>query len=261
MDMRIVYCDETGDDGLVSTSSNTFTLTSLYMPVDSWQKNYDAVKQLRQQLKIDYGFHLNQEMHTKHFLTDKNPYRDYKWTPEQKKEMLKRFAIMIASLDIKIINVIIDKENIVTENYNILEKALTYNIQRIENDSDGNWRYLIITDEGRIAPMRKSARAIRVFNPIHSQFGGFINKPIQYLVEDVLEKDSKESFFIQICDFVSYFVHLYYKTRYKNEAIPNRAKKIIDYKFIGNVMATFENGNVLNTKASTNKYGLVIYPK
>ncbi len=220
MDMRIVYCDETGDDGLVSTSSNTFTLTSLYMPVDSWQKNYDAVKQLRRQLKIDYGFHLNQEMHTKHFLTDKNPYRDYKWTPEQKKEMLKRFAIMIASLDIKIINVIIDKENIVTDNYNILEKALTYNIQRIENDSDGNWRYLIITDAGRIAPMRKSARAIRVFNPIHSQFGGFINKPIQYLVEDVLEKDSKESF-----------------------------------------MATFENGNVLNTKASTNKYGLVIYPK
>ena len=83
---------------------------------------------------------------------------------------------MIASLDIKIINVIIDKENIVTDNYNILEKVLTYHIQRIENDSDGNWRYLIITDAGRIAPMRKSARAIRVFNPIHSQFGGFINK-------------------------------------------------------------------------------------
>ncbi len=111
------------------------------MPLDSWQKNYDAVKQLRQQLKIDYGFYLNQEMHTKHFLTDKNPYRDYEWTPSQKNEILKKFAVMIASLDIKIINVIIDKENIVTDNYNILEKALTYNIQRIENDSDGNKKF------------------------------------------------------------------------------------------------------------------------
>ena len=261
MDTRIVYCDETGDDGITSASSNTFTLTSLYMSADSWQDNYDAVKQLRKQLKEEYGFHLNQEMHTKHFLTDKNPYRDYKWTSEQKIDILKKFTIAIASLDIKIINVIIDKDKIITGNYNILETALTYNIQRIENDSNGNWNYLIITDEGRISPMRKTARAIRTFNPIQSQFGGYINKPIHYLIEDILEKNSKESFFIQICDFVSYFVHLYYKTRYKKESIPNRAQKLIDYKFIGDVMATLKNGNVLNTKASSNIHGLVIYPK
>jgi hypothetical protein len=63
--------------------------------------------------------------------------------------------------------------------------------------------------------MRTTARAIRAYNPIPSQFTGFINKPIKNLIEDILEKDSEESHFIQICDFVSYFVHLYYKTRYK----------------------------------------------
>ena len=51
-----------------------------------------------------------------------------------------------------------------------LNKALTYNIQRIENDSNGNWNYFIITDQGRIAPMRKTARAIRAYNPIHSMY-------------------------------------------------------------------------------------------
>lgn len=68
-------------------------------------------------------------------------------------------------MDLKIVNVIIDKKKFKDNNYHVLENALKYNIQRIENDSDGQWNYLVITDEGRIAPMRKTARAIRAFNP------------------------------------------------------------------------------------------------
>ncbi len=261
MNTRIVYCDETGDDGLNISSSDAFILTSLYMPSESWQKNYDTIKQFRKQLKVNYGFHSKQEMHTKQFLSDKNPYRMYNWSKEQKLEILKAFTLMISALDISIINVIIDKHHINTKDYNILETALTYNIQRIENDSSGDWNYLIITDKGRIAPMRKTARAIRAFNPIQSQFGGYINKPIRNLIEDVMDKDSRESYFIQVCDFVSYFVHLYYKTRYRKDPLPNRIQNLIDEEFVGRVMATFNKNGVLNTKASSNKHGLVIYPK
>ena len=168
---------------------------------------------------------------------------------------------MISSLDLSVVNVIIDKTKIHNVDYPILENALTYNIQRIENDSNGSWNFLIITDRGRITPMRKTARAIRAYNPIQSQFGGYINKPIKNLIEDVLDKDSKESYFIQICDFISYFVHLYYKIQYTNEALPNRVAKLIDAEFVRRVMATFKANNVLNLKASSEKYGLVIYPK
>lgn len=261
MNTKIVYCDETGDDGLNTSSSESFILTSLYMPSESRQKNFEIIKAFRKQLKNEYGFHATQEMHTKHFLTDKNPYRAYKWTNEQKIDILKKFTLMIASLDISIVNVVIDKSHINAESYNVLEKALTYNIQRIENDSHGEWNYLIITDKGRISPMRKTARAIRAYNPIQSQFGGFINKPIKYLIEDIMEKDSRESHFIQICDFVSYFAHLYYKTRYKKEPLPNRVGNLIDYEFVGRVMATLGVNDILNLKASSNKYGLVVYPK
>ena len=261
MDTQIVYCDETGDDGLNTSSSRDFILTSIYMASGSWQNNYDKIKQFRKNLKSDYGFHAGQEMHTKHFLTDKNPYRTYGWSKEQKIEILKGFTIMISSLDISIVNVIIDKSKVRNSEYHVLENALTYNIQRIENDSKGNWNFIIITDRGRIAPMRKTARAIRAYNPIQSQFGGYINKPIKNMIEDVLDKDSKESHFIQICDFVSYFVHLYYKTRYEKANLPNRVANLIDNAFVGSVMATFKANNILNLKASSEKYGLVIYPK
>ena len=261
METQIVYCDETGDDGLNISSSEAFILTSIYMKSSNWQGNYDTVKNFRIQLKNEYGFHVSQEMHTKHFLTDKNPYRTYQWTKEQKLDILKKYTLMIASLQISIVNVVIDKTAITTADYGILENALTYNIQRIENDSHGNWNFLIITDKGRIAPMRKTARAIRAYNPIQSQFGGYINKPIKNMLEDVLEKDSKESYFIQICDFVSYFIHLYYLTKYKHNPLPNRVQKLISPEFVGSVMATFSKNGVLNEKASHEKYGLVIYPK
>ena len=263
MKTNLVYFDETGDDGLIKTSSETFILTSVYMSSENWQKNYNQMKFLRKELKEKYGFHVKEEMHTKHFLTDKDPYRKYNWSKETKLEILKAFTLAIADLDLTCINVIIDKNKIKKQDYKILENALKYNIQRIDNDSNGEWNYMIITDRGRIAPMRKTARAIRAYNPIQSKYSyTFKNQPISGLIEDILEKDSKESYFIQICDFVSYFVHLYYKCCIKKNDLPNRVGKLIDKKFVGSVMATLKKSNKLNLKANkSNSYGLVIYPK
>lgn len=259
----IVYFDETGDDGLIKTSSETFILTSIYMKAEDWQKNYDQIKCLRKELKDKYGFHIKEEMHTKHFLCDKDPYRKYNWSNQEKIEILKAFTLTIAKLDINSINVIIDKNNIKKLDYLILENALKYNIQRIDNDSNGKWNYIIITDKGRIAPMRKTARAIRSFNPIQSKYSyTFKNQPILGLIEDILEKDSEESYFIQVCDFISYFVHLYYKCCMKKNDLPNRVANLIDRKFIGSVMATLKRAKIFNLDANkSNGYGLVIYPK
>ena len=262
MNTRFVYCDETGDDGKNTKSSDIFVLTSIYMSSEAWNDNYKKIKDFRKIWKDKYGIHVTEEMHTKQFLTDKDPFRKYGWTIEQKQQMLKEYTLLITSLDITIINTVIDKSKITTDEYNVLEKALTYSIQRIENDSAGNWNYIIISDKGRIGPMRKTARAIRAYNPICSQFGGMINKPIKYLLEDILEKDSKESYYIQICDFISYFVHLYYSVKYLKKEKPKRVSRIIDDRFVGSVIATLKESGVLNLKANgSNEYGLVIYPK
>ncbi len=262
METYIAYFDETGDDGITTQSSVFFVLTSMYLSASNWQQNFDRIRECRKNLKDAYGFHIKEELHTRHLLTDKGLYRDHGWTPEQRAEIIKSFAKCVASLDVRFVNVIIDKTVIRNPDYLVLENALKYNIQRIENDSHSQWNYLIITDKGRLAPMRKTARAIRTFNPIQSKFdNSYANQPIHGLIEDILEKDSEESYFIQACDFVSYFVHLYYKTHYKKEALPNRVGRVIDDVFVGRIMATLNSGGVLNLRASRNDYGLVIYPR
>lgn len=260
---KIVYFDETGDDGNKSTSSDTFILTSLYMPTSSWQKNFDLMRNCRKFLKAKFGFHTAQEMHTKHFLTDKSPYREYSWTNEEKIEILKSFIFCIGQMDVQIVNVIIDKNNITRSDYDILKNALTYNIQRIENSSAGKWNYIIVTDEGRLAPMRKTAREIRAYNPIQSMYDfSYRNEPIKFMIEDIFEKKSSESYFVQICDFVSYFVHLYYKGIICEKEFPNRVGRLIDKDFVSNTINYLKKSGKLNLQANKkNEFGFVIYPK
>jgi hypothetical protein len=263
METYIAYFDETGDDGVTTASSEHFVLTSLYMSADNWQGNFNHIRECRRKLKEQFGFYVSEEFHTKHLLSDKDPYRKYDWTAEQRREIVKGMIIGVAGLNAQVINVIIDKTRFKDQNYHVLENALKYNIQRIENDSHGQWNYLIITDEGRLAPMRSTARAIRAFNPIQSKFSfEYTNQPISSLIEDILEKDSSESYFIQACDLISYIVHLYYKTHYKKQALPNRVGRAIDDAFVGSAMATLKDRGLLNLKAnSSNPYGLVVYPK
>ena len=264
METYVAYFDETGDDGILQTSSDFFVLTSVYMPASSWQSNFNKIKAMRKILKDRYGLHVNEEIHTKNFLTDKNPYRKYPWSKDEKQEILKAITLTISDLDLSIINVIIDKTNVTKkESYHVLENALKYNIQRIDNDSKGKWNYIIITDKGRIASMRKTARKIRAYNPIQSKYSfAFKNQPIAGLIEDILEKDSKESHFIQMADFISYFTHLHYKCRIKGFELPHRVGNIIDTRFIGSVMETLCVSQKFNVKANpANRYGIVVYPK
>ncbi len=264
METYIAYFDETGDDSSYTKSSTAFILTSLYMAASDWQENYNTLYALRKELSVAFGFPVKEEMHTKHFLTDKNPYRNYNWDVETKKNILHRFLSAISTLKVQMINVIIDKTKIKNpETYEVLEKALTYNIQRIENDSKGLWNFIAISDEGRIAPMRRTIRKMRVYNPIPSKFEyGYADKPVKDIIEDILSKDSKESYFIQICDFISYFIHLYFKCVINNEDLPVRVQNILNKDDIVRVMDFLKQKNILNLKAnSLNQYGLVIYPR
>lgn len=256
----IAYFDESGDDGLTNYASETFILSALYMQDSNWNENYELIKKFRQHLKDNYKIPMKEEFHSANFFKDKDPYRKYNLSNSQRKDIVMLYAKVIACIKGKIVNTIIDKENIIKSNYPILSNALTYSIQRIENDSD--WRYLIISDKGRISIMKKTARAIKNYNPISSIFDSelYYNAPIKNMIEDILEKDSKESYFIQISDFVSYVINLYYKYNVKKRILPKRISQWLTLEDINNLMDILKN--TFNLQASTlNSYGLVIYPK
>lgn len=261
--MYISYFDETGDDGYPNYSSNIFTLTAFYLHHQNWKTLYELIHGFRKQLKKDFNFPIKLEMHTKKFILNKNPYRDFSFSDADRLQIMDLFSNMIVALDGKIVNVAIVKDNIKNTDYKVLDNALTYLVQRIENDltgADPTNRFMIISDPGRIGKMKKTTRRIQRINFIPSKMHpGSYRKEIKTLIEDPLEKDSKESYFIQIADFVSFIAYQY--VTYKIGFTPaNRLVALITENKIREWLEIMKP--TLNLKASRDdEYGVVIYPR
>lgn len=263
--MFISYFDESGDDGYPVYSSELFVLTSVYMHHSFWKENYSMIHEFRKFLKATYGMPVKQEFHTKEFITDKSYYHGV-YTPEQRKEILICFCKMFCTLNIKCISVVIDKKKINRPSYDVLKNALTYNVQRIENDMSrisADARFIIITDEGRVGKMRSTTRSIQKINYIPSMFNSSgYRKEIKNLIEDPLPKSSDQSYFIQLSDMLSFIISLYAKQNLCNPKIDwgNRIRAVLNYGDEILLMDLLKPQ--LNTKASrSNEYGIVYYPK
>lgn len=262
--MFIAYYDESGDDGFPSQSSPLFVLTAGYIHHLYWKDAFERVRDFRRYLKERCGLPVKIEFHTKQFLLNKNPYRDLALTPNARIEVLKQFCDLIAQLEMRFVNVAIVKPRIAGQGYQVLDTAVKYSVQRIENDLDPNKNpdhlFMVITDSGRVGKMRKTCRKIQRINYIPSRFGPqAYRQDIRSLIEDPLPKDSKESYFIQVCDLVAYVVYLYVLTQTRIAGFSNRLATFVSTATVEDWMERLKPS--LNLKAAADDgYGVKIHP-
>jgi transposase-like protein len=261
--MYLVYFDESGDDGFPTFSSELFILSGLYLHHQQWRENFELIQQFRKQLKSDFGLPSKMELHTRALILDKHPYRDLGIPDGDRREILLRVAQLLPNFSARVINVAINKRKIPPgTNYDVLDRALTYSIQRIENDlsSDPTNKFLVITDEGRHGAMRRTTRRIQVYNPIPSKFGGIYQREIKKLIEDPLPKKSSESYFIQMADFIAFVVYLYAMKRMLGGEWHNRLQGRLSEGDVITILDAIKP--ILNLRAAPDSpYGIVCYPK
>lgn len=263
--MKICYYDESGDDGFPNYSSPLFALTALYIDHLKWKDIYSEVVNFRRRLKESHDFPVKLEMHTKQFLLDKSPYREIGFEPTKRVEIVSEFCKFIGQLDIRVVNILINKPVIRFQGYNVLDTALRYSVQRIENDLAPNKntdaRFMIITDEGRVGKMRSTTREMQKINFIPSRYGnGTYRQEIRALLEDPLPKNSKESYFIQICDLIAYLVYSYGLIKTGAGDLPNRLKSYLSIEQLYCWLDYLRP--CLNLDAARDdKYGVKIHPK
>lgn len=263
--MQIAYFDESGDDGFPLYSSPLFVLTAVYLHHLNWKECYQAIYDFRKDLKQSFDFPVKLEMHSRYFLLNKKPYRNLSISEQDRLKIFELYCEMIASLNIKIVNVVIVKPRIKNQDYVVLDRALTYSVQRIENDLNPtlnpNEKFMIITDPGRVGTMRKTTRKVQKINFIPSRFSPqSYRKEITALIEDPLPKDSKESYFIQIADLVAYIVYLYGLRKTKVGGFSNRLSIFLKEKHVKNWMEKLKPSLNLNASTADN-FGVVFYPK
>ena len=155
---------------------------------------------------------------------------------------------------ISITNIVVDKRD-KPDSYDIFEAAWRTLFQRFENTlTHGNYPGgykrsfgIVFTDATAGKKLSSMMRKMAVHNPVPNRGrSGYRNIPIQRIIEDPSERDSKASLPIQACDVAAYFLHQSLKP---NSYI--RRKRAVKY---------FERLEpVLNTLASSkNELGVVV---
>ncbi|MFQ8981211.1 MAG: hypothetical protein ACLR6I_12405 [Waltera sp.] len=81
--------------------------------------------------------------------------------------------------------------------------------------------------------MRKTARAIRAFNPIQSKYlPGFVNHPISNMIEDIMEKIHQNPILFKYILISFHFLYIYIsKIEIRKKSYPNEWETVIDKLF------------------------------
>jgi hypothetical protein len=230
----LLYADASGDCGVYTpnnpqSSTSYYAISCVIFNIEQWQETLDRIINFRKTLRVKYGFLIRKELKGASFFHLKNSTFFENTSCDSRKKRLVAYHFIMQELqnvlcDTKVINLFLDKTktSISHELYfdicwqNILERYETY---LKKNNGIG----IFIPDEGNEKELVRLTRKLRKFNPVKSHYGGTYSHNIKSVVEDPFHRDSKMSYFIQMCDLIVYAL-------FKREIPSNRFKRYNGHK-------------------------------
>lgn len=209
--LYLMYVDESGDPGLNTIQSRYFILTGLVLHESNWHQLIDSILKFRRTMKAVYGLPLRSEIHAIEMIR-KDVFGIQKY---QRLAILRNFLDEIAKMNfLSITNIVVDKLG-KPDDYDVFSVAWRTLFQRFENtlvhgNFPGGYQRsygLVFTDSTSGRTLKTLMRKMAVYNPVPNRNGaGYRNLPILRIVEDPSERNSVDSFPVQSCDVVAYFL-------------------------------------------------------
>ncbi|MFE1631281.1 DUF3800 domain-containing protein [Brevibacillus reuszeri] len=214
--MDLVYLDESGD--VIYTKekgTRNFVLSAFIVPEESWNAVFEIIKSFRQYLKKEYGIPMYKELHARDFLNGRGrPSKTKTLTKFERVEITRVFlrglAKKLPEHGVYIINVCVPNK----EGENNYDVGVDRIFNRIERTLKARGRKgILIFDQGKEHLVTRISRKMRIFNPIPSRFGVWLddgqmtkNITTENIVGDPFFRDSAEDYFIQTIDFVAFLL-------------------------------------------------------
>lgn len=208
-----MYVDESGDSGLENSPTRFFILSAIVIHELRWKQTLTNLVAFRREIRDKKGLKLREEIHCNEFIN--RPKELIRIKRHDRLDIIKKCIDWLNQQgDISIYSVAIDKQG---RTGDIFEMAWDVLINRFENTiSNKNFhgpqnpdeRGIVISDNTEGEKLRKLIRRMRHFNMVPNRrdlFGGSgRNLKLEYIIEDPVFRDSKNSLIHQMNDVIAY---------------------------------------------------------
>ena len=193
--MHIVYIDDSKDE-------KSICFSGIMLPVENWLQSFELLVAMRRDMKLSHGIYTRLELHATDWLGGRGTVSP---NTVVRTERAKLFNHVLEQI-IKLPGVCILNAHGPSAAEDELFKRL---MQRIENTAKARKsNALVISDEGKNYDFL--LRKMRRHNYIPSAMGAWAdgasskNIPAKHLIEDIVYRDSRRSYFIQAADFCAF---------------------------------------------------------
>jgi len=225
--MYLMYVDESGDCGLPSggSPSTLFCLAGVVVHELAWQDTINQLLQFRRWLRSKYGIPQEAELHTAEMISKPKKLHASIQTLSKHARLaiIRNFADEIARLrDVNVISVVLDKAHGVATPEDVFNYAWCSLFQRFENTidyknfrgpSNPQERGIVFPDDTDGGKLKQLLTRMRVSNRLKINLGHgastLIDRPIRLVVEDPINRDSSQSYLIQVADCAVFLLKQY----------------------------------------------------
>lgn len=205
--MHLFYADESYDQ-------TKFVLSAIRIAATDWRNLLVKTKEFRAELRSDHGIKLRAELHAQTFVRHiSDGVASRTLTISERRVIFERCIDFICTLPIEIINVCLPLANFRNNSHEAHFAALDRLLNRVHTNVDRLnpcSLAMVIFDAGKEREITKLSRRLSVYNQIPSQFGSWPgggrakNIALVRIIEDPIFRDSKDSYFLQLVDFVTF---------------------------------------------------------
>lgn len=219
--MFLMYVDESGDIGTVGSPTKYFILSAIVFHELKWTEILNDLIDFRRKLRNTKGLKLREEIHATHFVNRPGELRRIK--RNDRIDILKQCIDWLKNQpDVNVITIVCNKQY--KSKDEVFVKSWQALIQRFENTIryrnfsgplNENDKGIVIPDRTDERQLTQLVRRMRRYNPVPNirklYTNGFRDMPLNYVVEDPVMRESKNSFLHQMVDVVSYCARQIYE--------------------------------------------------
>ena len=203
--MLLAYADESGDSGYEGSPTKWFVLALVLVREQDWLHILNRMVDMRRYIRDEWGIGPLTELKATHIL---GPRKRFRGLPREERLNLYRLVLRFQRKEALFTNfaVCVDKSKVKKRSIDPREFAWKFALERLDNYAGRNdeWVHLY-PDAGHGYFIRRMVRRMRRFHRVSSAFGReSLEAEARRIIEDPSDRESSESFFIQLADLNAY---------------------------------------------------------